>query len=265
MDLVKATLATNRLPGLLEQASRAVINGVWLGLLDDARLRRLDETYYDGEPEYRTREWNERGLFPWEEELVATHFEGCTRVVVTSCGGGREVLALSRAGFDAVGFEPHPALASYAAQLLADHGVVDAAHPVGRDAFPADRGPWDGAVVGWGAYSLMHTRARRVAFLAQARPHLVPGAPVLLSFFDRAADGRELRWTAAIANGLRRVRGDERPLELGDTLAPNLVHVFTKDELAGEVDAAGFDLRSYGVTGRAENGVRYAAAVIERR
>jgi hypothetical protein len=106
----------------------------------------------------------------------------------------------------------------------------------------------------------MQGRARRIAFLSQARRRLPHGGPVLLSFFDRSRDTRELRWTAAVANRLRRLRRAE-PVELGDTLAPNLVHVFTRAQVSEEVAAAGFELAAYAVIGSAADATSYASAV----
>jgi hypothetical protein len=236
-----------------------VLNGVWLGLLSEAGLRALDEGYYDGEYAYRSDEWNERGLFDWEGELVAAHFPGGGRVAVPACGGGREVLALLGSGFDATGYESHPVLAGYGRDFLAGRGHPDRVRPVARDRFPEAAAPCDGIVVGWQAFALLHGRERRIEFLTGARGSVEAEAPVLLSFFARDGDSRELRWTAAIANA---IPGARRPaVELGDTLAPNRVHVFSRAEIEAELSAAGFALAEYRTLGRADENTMYAAAV----
>jgi hypothetical protein len=262
--VVSGTLAAARAPGLLAHGSRAAINGALLGLLSDDSLRAVDERYYDTEGVYRTPDWNERGLFDWERQAVEEHFGDGGRIVVAACGGGREVLALLDAGFDAVGYEPHFGLALYGRELLQERGHPDRIHLWRRDEFPSAAGRCDGVVVGWGAYSLIRGRERRVRFLAEARRHVPDGAPVLLSFFDRAADGREVAFTRAAANALRRVRGAEA-VELGDTLAPNFVHVFTRAELAAELAAAGWELGEHRLLGDADGGTRYAMAVAHAR
>jgi hypothetical protein len=258
--LVSAALASARIPRALERGSRGVVAGLWLGVLSDDDLRALDERYYDSEPVYRTPEWNERGLFPWEQAFVDGHLERGGRVVVLACGGGREVLALLRDGFDAIGYEPHRALAAYADGLLASHGHPGRVHEAPRGALAPGTPASDGAIVGWGAYSLVCGRAARVRLLADVRARLASGAPVLLSFFQTLRHGRELRTTRGIANALRRARG-RAPLELGDTLAPNLVHVFTRERLADEVAAAGLELVDHRYIGEADASVSYAAAV----
>jgi hypothetical protein len=128
-----------------------------------------------------------------------------------------------------------------------------------RDGFP-DSGRCDGVIVGWGAYSLLHGRSTRVAFLAGARAALPIGAPVLLSHYERVADDRELRWTHAISRRLRALRG-AAPTELGDTFAPNLAHVFTRAELAEELRASGFEPVASLTVGQADQTTQYGCAV----
>jgi hypothetical protein len=127
--------------------------------------------------------------------------------------------------------------------------------------FPPAAPPCDGVIVGWGAYSLIHGRAARMRLLAEARERLPSGGVVLLSCFEASHHGRELRGTRTVANALRRVRGGRTPVELGDTLAPNLVHVFTHAELRDEIEGAGLELAERRVVGQAHASVSYVAAV----
>ena len=205
--LARLTLASAKLPSTLAHASRGLLNGFWLGVLSDRSLEAVDARYYAESGVYRTADWNERGLFDWERRAVEDHFAPGGRVVVTACGGGREVLGLLEAGFDAHGREPHPELAAYANRFLAERGHPGRVAASERDEFPPGAERLDGVVVGWGAYSLMHGGGTRRRFLAAARAALEEDAPVLISFFDRDQDRRELRWTAAVANVLRRLRG----------------------------------------------------------
>lgn len=262
--LASLALASGRLPNALARGTRALLNALWLGMLSDRSLRALDRRYYDSAGVYRTADWNEKGLFDWERRSIEEHFNGSERVLVIACGGGREVLALLESGFDAVGFEPHPDLADYARNFLAERGHPGRVEDAQRDEFPVAGGPCDGVLVGWGAYSLMHGGAARVRLLSDARRQLPPGGPVLLSFFDRDGDSRELKWTRAAANAFRRLRGADA-LELGDTLSPNLVHVFSRGELSEEADAAGLDVASYEIAGHADGATRYAYAVLRAR
>jgi hypothetical protein len=259
--VMRSVLAAGRLPGTAARAARAVLGGVWLGLLSESRLRALDEEYYRRDGTYRTAAWNERGLWEWEHKAVVGGFTPGARVIVPACGGGREVLALLRAGFDAVGYESHPQLREFAAALLTQRGFPGRILPMARDRFPpAARG--EGVLVGWGAYSLIAPQARRVEFLQAAAAAAGAGA-VVLSGFAGAARGRELRLVASVAGGLRRLR--RRPaVELGDTLAPNRVHVFTASELTLEIARAGLQTVRLEVVARAGDGVDYACAVARR-
>src|SRR5436309_2730404 len=120
--LVTAALASSKVPVVVAAALRTLLNGVWLGVLTDAELAALDESYYEQATMYRTASWNERGLFDWEQRLVLDHFPPGARIIVTACGGGREVLALLKMGFDVFGYESHPALAAFAGDFMAEHG-----------------------------------------------------------------------------------------------------------------------------------------------
>lgn len=253
-------LASGRVRGTGGRALRATLSGLGLGLLSEAQLRALDEHYYDTDPQYRTAAWNERGLMPWEREGVKQNFAGRSRIVVPACGGGREVLALAAEGFDPIGYEPHRSLQGYADGFLAEHGHPGRARSAPRDEFPSDSGPCDGVLVGWGAYSLISPRAARVRFLRDAARATETGGPVMVSLFAGAAYGRALRLTARLATVLRRARG-AAPTELGDTLAPNRVHVFTQRELMAELREAGLSPDSYRVVAPATDGVDYACAI----
>lgn len=262
--ILGAALASSRLPTKVAFATRAVINGFWLGLLSDDSLRALDERYYAEQDMYRTPEWNERGLFAWEAELIEAHFPPAGRIAVLAAGGGREVLALRGRGYDAVGYESHPALVEFGGRFLADHGHPDALRSAPRDGFPSDAGSFAAVVFGWGAYSLVHGRDRRHALLVATRRLLEPSGPVLLSYFQRPNDHREARWTNALANALRSARRSDR-IELGDTLSPNRLHAFTAAELAAEADGAGFETVTQRVVEPIEATTSYAAAVVAAR
>lgn len=246
-----------RYQGALERRARlfrslaAIFNGWWLGRLDHTDLARIDELFYEGRREqlhgaevgYRDDAWNRSGLHSWEEAAVDAHFPVEGRIVVTAAGGGREVLALLGRGFDAVGFEAHPGLAEAGRLLLAEEGHPGRLKLVERDRFP-EAGTADGVVVGWGSYHSIAGRDRRIAFLRGARAALRTGAPLLVSFFTWEDHRRELRLTAAAARVVRAARRAE-PAELGDTLNPNFLHLFTRAEIEAELAAAGFDMAHF--------------------
>ncbi|MDQ3721876.1 MAG: class I SAM-dependent methyltransferase [Actinomycetota bacterium] len=244
--LIRAHRATNRWRKRLWVALSACFDGTWLGLLDHPRLARLDEVYYtDGQDvlngrafSYADPEYNLAGLYGWETAAIEAHFRPGSRVVVTGAGGGRELIALLQRGYDAVGYEPNPRLVSAGAALLRAREAENRLRACDRDAFPARTPRCDAVVVGWGSYTLIAGRARRIAFLRGARRALPAGAPILCSFLMRT-DTRYFRIVAGTARVVRLLRRAERP-ELGDTVNENYVHCFTREEIESELTAGGF-------------------------
>jgi hypothetical protein len=227
-------------------------DGFWLGLLDPATLERLDEHFYSEGRDveggrsfsYRDEQHNVGGLRDWEEAAIEPHFPPGARVIVTGAGGGREVVALLERGFDAIGYEPNGALVDAGADLLRRLGHGDRLRQSERDAFPAEAGPCDAVLVGWSSYMLIPSRERRLAFLRAARQALPEGAPIVCSFFVRSPGARYYSVVAGTANLVRRLRRAE-PVELGDTVAQNFVHRFTREEIESELADGGFRVVVY--------------------
>ncbi|MGH8883783.1 MAG: SAM-dependent methyltransferase [Egibacteraceae bacterium] len=242
--IVSLYLRSERWLGRLLRLTKACFDGVWLGLLSRDLLHAVDASYYQRERQYVNEEYNRSGLRGWEQSAVERFFAGGGRIVVTGAGGGREVLALCKLGYDAVGFECDERLVAFGDRLLASEGHPGRLSGTSRDVWPEAAGPCDGVIVGWGSYMLVQGRARRVAFLRGARACLPEGAPILVSFFARNGTSAYLRIVTAIGSALRRALGRD-PVELGDALDPNYVHCFTRDEIAAELAEAGFELAFY--------------------
>ena len=241
----------------------AAWSGVWLGMLRREDLAAVDSSFYAGWDRYRTDEHNTRGLFAWEEEAIRAWFPAAGRLLVTGAGGGREAHALSARGYEVEGYECNPALVASASALLERDARRATVRHLPPDRAPTSGGPYDGAIAGWSSYMLVPGRARRVAFLRGLRPLLRDGAPVLLSFFTRAADSKRHRLVAAIGGALRRLRRDE-PLEPGDDLAPNYHHAFTSEELAAELAEAGYRMARFEPQGPGFFDSGWAVAFAER-
>jgi hypothetical protein len=220
-------------------AVRGVVDGVWLGVFTDEQLDALDTRAYDARPRYADDAYNSGGLHAWERRALDAHFPCGGRIVVIGAGGGREVLALLRDGYDAVGYECHPGLSAYGARFLAEHGYPNRVRPSRRNVWPEDAGRCDGVVVGWGSYTHIPGRGTRVRFLRGARMALRPGGPVLLSFWTVPAWTPYLRAVQVTGSAVRRVRGAP-PLDNGDALAGSYVHHFTRPQVERELSAAGF-------------------------
>jgi hypothetical protein len=230
-----------------------VVRGAWLGLLDRAHLHWLDERFWGGDSLYFDRyrddmycdpDFNRRGLFDWEKAAIEGFFSDGSRILVSSIGGGREVVALRRAGFEVDGFECSRKLLGFANRLLDEMGLDGDMRWVPRDACPDVGREYDGLIVGWGSYGLIQGRSRRIAFLRKLREHASEGAPILLSFFTRSPASRYFKITAKIANAIRWTLRRDR-VEVGDLLEPIYFHYFTEDQLKDELRASGFGLSHF--------------------
>jgi hypothetical protein len=229
-------------------ALRGCFDGIWLGVLSHDQTARIDIVYYNRTALYMTESWNRRGLWPWEQAAIDAHFGGVRRIIVTSAGGGREILALNKAGYEVAGFEPHKDLRRFGNRLIAADGLSTEIRPSERDRWPSDTGDTDGVIVGWGGYMLIPGRDRRVAFLREAAKRLPAQAPLLVSFYPREDENLRFRIVTRIANLLRRLLRRD-PVVFGDALAPSLVHFFTKAEVESEMSEAGFELVDFGTNG----------------
>ena len=249
----------NRLFRVALRAIDAVWGGLWLGALRREDLVAVDEAHYRSLDRYASDAHNRSGLFDWEEEVVRDFFPAGGRLLVTAAGGGREVLALARQGWDVDGFECNPALVDHAAALLGGEGIDATVRLLPPDRAPAAGTPYDAAIVGWGSY--MHTpgRGRRIAFLRELRGVLRDDAPVLLSFFTAPAGGLRQRVVTSVGNAVRRLRAAER-LEPGDDLVPNFVHYFTEEQVAAELAEGGFRMLRFRPQGSRPTDTGFAVA-----
>jgi hypothetical protein len=241
--------------------------GFWLGILGRASLHAVDDAVYRQRKNYREEEYNLRGLFDWEADVVKRHFSGCRRLLLLGAGGGREVIALARMGFEVVGFECNRVLVEAANRILAREGASGTASVawLARDAAPDGAERFDGVIVGWSAYMLIFGRQRRIRLLTGLHAQVAANGPLLISFFTRPGDSPRLRSIARVANGIRRLL--RRPLvELGDDLAPNYVHRFAATEVEAELGESGFRLLEFRPEGPGPYDSGYAVAqAVSRR
>jgi len=211
-------------------------------VLTDEVLGRCCALAYERRLEFRSSEYNDSGLRVWERRFVERYLGPGTRVLVPSAGGGREVLALHREGFEVIAFECHPLLAAWGNAFLRSRGVSVEILSAPPDRCPQRLPDRDAVIVGWGAYSHIRPSSRRVEFLRDLRGLLKQGNPLLVSFLERGG-GQELK-TSRLANRLRRPLG-RTPLEPGDVFGPPPMHLFSRAEIEAELVAAGFRTDHY--------------------
>ena len=234
-----------------EKATWSLFTGAALGVMSRSTLNAIDDLYYiggearrNGPIDYFDDRYNRVGLWWWEKGVIDRYFGAGGRVAVLAAGGGREVLALRKLGFDADGWECQAQLVTGANRLLAEEGFPAAVAEAPRDTIPPGDTVYTGAILGWGVYTLIQGRRRRVVLLRALRGRLHDDAPLLLSFFTRSEAARRFRVVTRIANVGRKALGRER-VEVGDYLEPNYVHYFTERELRSELAEAGFSLELY--------------------
>ena len=226
------------------------LNGIWLGILNQKSLHKIDEIYYSDTANYYSENYNSKGLNNWEREQIETYFKDCHELLVLAAGGGRETYALQKMGYHVDAFECHEGLLNFANSFLEKSGLTPCVKFVERDECPVSQRRYDGAIVGWGAYMLIQPRRKRIEFLQQICGQIKENAPILLSFFQRSNENRIYRGVAVIANIFRFALGRERA-EVGDFLEPNFVHYFTREQIEAELRDAGcrltyFSKKPYG-------------------
>jgi 2-polyprenyl-3-methyl-5-hydroxy-6-metoxy-1,4-benzoquinol methylase len=193
---------------------------------------------------YRDSAYNESGFRDWEASAIAAYFPKSGRVLVPSCGGGREVLVLARSGFEVVAFECQPSFVVHCQDLLAKHEIPAQIFQAPPSEVAAEvRGMrFDAALVGWGGYMHIQHAQRRVAFLRDVRKMMPVGAPILISFFTRREQSKFffiVYWVARVAKA---ISGSSLPIERGDNMDGSFDHHFTDDEIREECKAAGFEV-----------------------
>ncbi len=240
---VRAAIRSDRWFKRTANAARAIHEGLWLGLLDPEHLTAANAAAYARWDRYRDADYNRSGLNDWERSAVTAYFPEGSTVLVPSAGAGRELIALDDLGYIATGFDPSPELVTIGRRLLAAGGHGATLIPAPPDRVPPGlQGPFDAILMGWGGYVHIRGRSARTAFLAQLRSLVHEGAPMLLSFFLRAADDRHFATVHRIATGVRSLRrSNDRP-DLGDTVAGTFDHYATWHEITDELAAGGFEI-----------------------
>jgi len=233
--------------GVLERfksSLSALVSGFWLAALTRDQMNSITEAIYGKVDFYKTDEYNRKGLYDWERKATQEHFSHCRSILVAGTGGGREVLALRRLGWAADGFESHPDFVRFANELLEKEGLVPDIREAPWDGTPDYDRTYDGVIVGWGVYMHIRGRDRRVRFLNSLRQRMDAGGPILLSFFSAPMENRTLRLTARVGNAVGRILHRER-VEPGDSMGPDYVHYFSREDLDQEMADAGFRMVSY--------------------
>lgn len=234
---------------IVHAGTQAIFEGFWMGLLPEQSFDVISEKSYGSGKEYTNDRHLDRGFHFWEELAVKTWFTPGARVMVAAAGGGRELIALRRSGFQAAGFECSRAMVQAGQRALAARGIAATLEWAPPCIVPAMPGHFDAAIVGWNGYCYISPRARRMAFLRSLRAQLPAGAPVLVSTAIRTPQSRAPIWTARIANAVRACTFRSRVFEPGDSFQTRPKMHFTRLQLERELTDAGFSPVAFYVWG----------------
>jgi hypothetical protein len=220
----------------------SVHQGVWLGLFSRQTLNQIATRQYQLWVKYQDETYNRSGFLLWEREVINQYFSRNSHILVAAAGGGREVVALHRAGYRADGFDCVEALVLSALKVCEAEKIDCKYLKSEPDKIPPNLGIYEGAIIGWGGYMHIQGRKRRIAFLSQIREHLSDSAPILLSFFIRPEISKKHVLVRIIANAIKTILFTSERLETGDMLEDTFDHHFTELEIQSELLEAGFEM-----------------------
>jgi len=231
----------------LIRLATALHEGFWLGFLSVDDLNAVTAAHYSNSRLYASATHNLSGFFSWEISVLDRYFRPGSRILVAAAGGGREVLALRKAGFGADGCECSLPLVCVSREIFDQLGERNYVIHCPPDSVPTGPPIYEGLIVGWTGYTHIATREHRILFLKALRARALSQSPILISFFTRRANSRYdalIHRTATICRFLLRGRND--PVEVGDRLGlGRYVHCFTNSEVEAELLAAGFRLAHF--------------------
>jgi hypothetical protein len=235
----------------LGRFASAMHEGFWLGCLNADDLNAVTAEHFDRSQYYASTEHNLSGFFGWEKFVLERFFRRGSRILVAGAGGGREVLALRKAGFDAEGFECSAPLVRASEQIFDRAGESKYVTLCAPDRVPQGPQIYDGLVVGWTVYTHIPTKARRIAFLQGLRQRALSNSPLLVSYFarqSRSSDDVLVHRTATLSRFL--LRGRKEPVEMGDHISyARFIRSFTSDEVEAELRTGGFRSAQHGAEG----------------
>ncbi len=198
-----------------------------------------------------------RGLFDWERcAFTEPPFPRAGRVLLGAAGGGREMLALCKMGFDVVAFEPSE-LCEGARQVAASFPnsvAVQASYEDLIETAERRTGPlaahvlgvsFDAVVLGWTSFSNFAASDR--ADLFRATRAIAPKAPLFASFFPGSAEDGRLDGVRPFLRRIYAWLGAPATRGSGDAFfaRAGFIHFVSKSEVEALARAAGYRVLYY--------------------
>ncbi len=233
-----------RLSKKLQTLIDALHSGFWLGVMSERSLEYSDRLFYSQKKHYTDDKYNLSGLYHWEKSMIEKHFTNSKKILLIAAGGGREVLALHRMGFEVDSYECNLKLIDYGNDFLKRNGLEKTIEYLPGSSVPEYISKYDGILIGWGAYSLITGRKKRISFLKGLHPFLKEGFPLMISFLYTKNRSRHEKVIRIVSNFFRTIRRIEKT-ETGDMLMPDFIHYFTEEEIRSELIMSNYLVRDY--------------------
>ena len=227
-------------------AGDAFVAGVLDASLADDEKSRLGVRLYDAAPHYR----DPGQLFEWERVWFDKRLpKAPASVLVTACGAGREVIALTDMGYQVTAFEPAPSLLALAVQRVPAARFSRASYREWIERKETAR--YDAIVLGWGSLAHVLGASERAALLSAAH-RACPTGPILASYWPapQTRPGQARATGQRVGRAISAVRGVATS-PTGDAWTANIgfAHGFSDAELRALADSVGRTLAIDGKPG----------------
>ena len=222
----------------------AVQTGFWLGVMGEKCLDYSDDLIYNSTNKYRDDKYNLSGLYDWEKPMIQKHFTNAKTILLIAAGGGREVVALSKIGFEVDSYECNNSLVEYGNGLLQKNGIKSTIKYLPRNTVPDVIKKYDGIIIGWGAYSFITGSRNRLSFLSDLYPFLHKETSLMISFLFTKKRTRSDKVIKNVSGFFWFFTRREKT-EPGDRLIPDYMHYFTEEEIKNELIQSKYTVKDF--------------------
>lgn len=211
-------------------------------ILTPGEIDAYTKQFYDQDPSpYADRAWIDSGLTNSEKDVILKYAGQRGSVLVIGCGGGREAIALVRMGFHVIGIDSSEKMVRKAKGYAArEYEKIEILKGDFLE-MTLPEANYDYCLLSCFMYSLIPTRARRVAFLKKIRAISGGRGIAILHFISQFGGGQERLFQ--LRKAVARVFKGNMSYQRGDVFYPpwHFFHKFLDEqEIIGEAREAGF-------------------------
>ncbi len=233
-------------------------------ILTPGEIVAYTKQFYDQDPSpYGDRPWIDKGLNDSEKAVIQKYAGQGGSFLVVGCGGGREAIALVKMGFDVTGIDSSEKMVKMAKEYAAAENVKVEIWKGDFLEMTLPEVNYDYCLLSCFMYSLIPTRARRVAFLKKISGISGGRGIAIVHFIAQFGGGRERLFQ--LRKALARLLKGNTSYQRGDVFYPpgHFFHKFLDEqEIIGEARDAGFTVKEILKDTYYYNG---AYAVLEKR